>query len=191
MHEFSTVHQLMGEESWVDALYQAHAPALFVFLRRQVATRADAEDLLLEVFTAALEQPSLADLDEARREAWLWRVARNKAVDHLRRAARRPTQDLDRIDGDLTGDEEDSPERDLLRRDEYRRLHAHLDQLTPLQRDVLRLRFAEGLHSGEIARVLGQKDSSVRVLLMRTLRSLRAIYARQDRQDGQEGGNPR
>jgi RNA polymerase sigma factor (sigma-70 family) len=206
MHEFSTAPgptpTPTGEESWVEALYRAHAPALFAFLRRRVAAHADAEDLLVEVFTAALEHPALADLDGGRQAAWLWRVARNKAVDHQRRAARRPTHDLDRADelrvvGDDAGE---SPEGDILRRDEYRRLHAHLDRLTPVQRDILRLRFADGLHSGEIARVLGRKDSSVRMLLMRAVRSLRALYAQQEGHTGhtaqtgrdhQEGGDSR
>src|SRR5262249_45006311 len=85
------------EDSYVDALYREHAPAIFAFLSQHTAARADAEDLLLEVFTAALEQPSREHFDEARRVAWLWRVARNKVVDHHRRAARRPTLNLDRV----------------------------------------------------------------------------------------------
>ena len=93
---------------------------------------------------------------------------------------RRPTLALEQVDADLTDDEERSPERDTLRRDEFRRLHALLGRLTPLQRDVLRLRFGEDLRSGEIAQVLGKKESAVRVLLMRTLRSLRTIYTRQE-----------
>jgi RNA polymerase sigma-70 factor (ECF subfamily) len=183
MRKLNDAIDLLGEDSLIDVLYRAHAPALFAFLRQHAATRADAEDLLLDVFVTALEYERLADLTEDGRLAWLWRVARNKAVDHHRRNARRPTLGLEQVEARLFDDEDGSPERAALRQDEFERLHASLQVLTPLQRDVLRLRFAEDLRCGEIARALGKKESAVRVLLMRTLRFLRTIYAAQDVKD--------
>jgi RNA polymerase sigma-70 factor (ECF subfamily) len=110
-------------------------------------------------------------------------VARNKAIDHYRRNARRPTLGLEQVEASLFEDEDGSPERAALRQDEFERLRASLRELTPLQRDVLRLRFADDLRYGEIALALGKKESAVRVLLMRTLRFLRTIYAAQDVKD--------
>jgi RNA polymerase sigma factor (sigma-70 family) len=174
---------LLEEDSLIGALYRAHGPALFAFLRQHAATRSDAEDLLLDVFVTALEYERLADLTDTGRLAWLWRVARNKAIDHYRRNARRPTLGLEQVEARLFDDEDGSPERAALRQDEFERLHASLQELTPLQRDVLRLRFAEDLRCGEIALALGKKESAVRVLLMRTLRFLRTLYAAQDVKD--------
>jgi RNA polymerase sigma-70 factor (ECF subfamily) len=178
-----TVHDrpdLLGDESLVDALYRAHAAALFAYLRQRAATRADAEDLLLDVFVLALEYDQLAGLTPERQLAWLWRVTRNKAIDHYRRTARHPTLGLEQVEGNLVDDEDGSPEHTALRQDEFQRLYASLQALTPLQRDVLRLRFADDLRCGEIALALGKKESTVRVLLMRTLRFLRTIYVAQD-----------
>jgi RNA polymerase sigma-70 factor (ECF subfamily) len=182
MRDSHTPTGLLTDDSLVDALYRAHAPAIFTFLRQHTATRSDAEDLLLDVFVIALEHERLAGLTDNHQLAWLWRVARNKAIDHHRRNARRPTQGLQDIEGRLT-DEDDSPERAVLRQDEFQRLHASLQELTPLQQDVLRLRFADDLRCREIALALGKKESTVRVLLMRTLRFLRAIYTTQDAKD--------
>jgi RNA polymerase sigma-70 factor (ECF subfamily) len=52
-----------------------------------------------------------------------------------------------------------------------------LAPLSPNQQDVVWLRFAYDLHCAEIAEVLGKKQSTVRVLLMRALRFLRTVYA--------------
>lgn len=176
MHWFSDLGGPGGEDSLVDALYRRHAQALFAFLLQHTASREDAEDLLLEVFLTALEQDSLADLTEKHQLVWLWRVARNKTIDSYRRSARRPVLALEHVEAQLYYDEALSPEQNALRQEEYRCLHVFLEKLTPLQRDVLRLRFANDLRCAEIAQALGKKESAVRVLLMRTLRFLRRMY---------------
>jgi RNA polymerase sigma-70 factor (ECF subfamily) len=164
------------DDSLVDRLYQQHAPAIFAFFRQHTATREDAEDLLLEVFLTALEQETLAELAERHQVAWLWRVARNKAIDKYRRTARRSTLNLEQVMAQLYEDETHSPEESALRREDDRRLKALLASLSSAQRDVVWMRFAHDLQSTEIAEVLGMKQSTVRVLLMRAMRVLRTVY---------------
>ena len=66
-------------------LYRSYAPGILAYLRRHVPTQEDAEDLLLDVFLAALEyEPRLAGLAEDELRAWLATVARNKMIDHHR-----------------------------------------------------------------------------------------------------------
>jgi RNA polymerase sigma factor (sigma-70 family) len=176
MHEFTSSEEASRDDCLVDQLYRRHAPGLFAFLRHHTATREDAEDLLLEVFLSALEQAHLVEMDEERQAAWLWRVARNRAIDSYRRSAHRPVVALERVETELYEDETQSPEESALRREEYRRLQIALRSLTPLQREVLQMRFADDLQSVEIAAALGKKQAAVRVLLMRTLRFLRTMY---------------
>lgn len=68
-------------------LYERFAEVLLASLCQQVAHRQDAEDLLLEVFLAALQHPELTRLPAERQLAWLQRVARNKVIDHYRHSA--------------------------------------------------------------------------------------------------------
>src|SRR5215467_14875324 len=68
--------------------YDRFAGIIFQYLLQQVSNEQDAEDLLLEVFLAALQDKSLNNLPAARQLAWLRRVARNKAVDRYRHSAR-------------------------------------------------------------------------------------------------------
>jgi RNA polymerase sigma-70 factor, ECF subfamily len=162
-------------------LYQRFAPVLFAYLYRHTSSREDAEDLLLEVFLAALEHSGFARLSEKEQEGWLWSVARNKTVDHYRRAARRPGVQLDLVLEDLYEREEYAPEHVTLRREEYARLRANIAQLPELQQEVLRLRFANDLHCSEIATVLQKSEGSIRMLLSRTMKLLRAVYAKEER----------
>src|SRR5690242_19387888 len=78
-----------AEKAYLTAVYQRYAPALFAYLHRHIHLLEDTEDLLLEVFLAALERPGLEQLQPKEQEAWLWCVARNKMVDYQRKQARR------------------------------------------------------------------------------------------------------
>ena len=78
------------DDSLCASLYRHYAPGILAYLRRHLPTQEDAEDLLLEVFLAALEyEPRLATLSDDEHRAWLGTVARNKVIDHHRRAGRR------------------------------------------------------------------------------------------------------
>jgi RNA polymerase sigma-70 factor (ECF subfamily) len=103
-------------------------------------------------------------------------VARNKRIDAYRREQRRPALVLDLVTDSLYEDEKHEPEHIALRREEYRQLQEALAQLSPLQQEVLRLRFAQGLRCSEMARELGKSEGAVRVLLLRTLKFLRTLY---------------
>lgn len=159
-----------------DALYQRYASGIFAYLYKQTASRDDAEDLLLEVFLAAMERNNLIGMKEAECKAWLWSVARNKAADYYRRMTRHPDIKLKQVEETLYLDEAQEPEQITLKREEYAHLRTTIAQLPELQQDVLQLRFAYGLSYAEIATVLEKKEGAVRMLLSRTLKFLRAIY---------------
>src|SRR5713101_5119326 len=69
------------------SLYTCFAATIFTYLSQQVPNEQDAEDLLLEVFLAALSNESLSSLPVQGQLAWLRRVARNKVVDRYRHVA--------------------------------------------------------------------------------------------------------
>ncbi|MDQ2714822.1 MAG: RNA polymerase sigma factor [Chloroflexota bacterium] len=169
--------EIVSNRSPVARLYELYAPAIFAYLRRHTSSREDAEDVLVEVFVAAVEAGNLANLGEKEQLAWLWRVARNKGVDAYRREKLRQGIDLD-LFADMIFDDDPAPEQAALLQEEYAHLRMHLEKLTPLQREALHLRFANDLRCSEIAEVLGKREGAIRVLLSRTLNFLRAIYAK-------------
>ena len=110
-------------KSVAEELFHCHAPAIFAFLRRQTSSREDAEDILLEVFTAVIEQKSLGLLPQSQQRQLIWKIARNKLVDAYRRSMRRPSSSIELLQEDQFADDEQAPEQELLRLEEYALLH--------------------------------------------------------------------
>lgn len=104
----------MLEDAFYADLYQRHAPGLFAYVYRQTASREDAEDIVLDVFLTALQQPSFATFDEQKQVAWLWTITRNKVVDRFRRSARQQHVPIDQLADSLYEDDELSPERVII-----------------------------------------------------------------------------
>ena len=167
------------------ALYESHAPAVLMYLLRQLGSREEAEDILLEVFTLVLEKGRTLLGDERATRAWLLTVARNKMVDHYRRAGRLARVPLAEVEAQLYAAEEREPEQALLRQEAATQLQAQVQQLAPAQQEVVYLRFAEGLRCGEIAQVLGKSEKATRALLYRALKQLRSFYLHKQAERGQ------
>src|SRR6266516_4221946 len=136
-------------------LYRKYAPGLLTYVRMRVPSPEDAEDLVVEVFLAAIEHTKFAVLSEKAKQLWLWRVTRNKVIDTYRRAKTRQSVTLDHVAEGLFEDEVFSPEYSALRQEDY------MD-----------------LSCSEIATTLGKQENVVRVTLSRSLNLLRKIYRR-------------
>jgi RNA polymerase sigma factor (sigma-70 family) len=159
-------------------LYRKYAPGLLSYVRMRIISEEDAEDLVVEVFVAAIENAKFAALSEKEKQLWLWRVTRNKVIDTYRRAKTRQNVTLEHVAEDLFEDEMASPEYAALRQEDYMDLYAHLQSLPLLQQQILRMRFGQNLSCSEIATMLGKQENAVRVTLSRSLNRLRKIYRR-------------
>ena len=157
-------------------LYERHGPLILAWLLKQTHSWEDAEDLLLEVFLAALERQRLLAVPEEKRLAWLLSVAQHKVADYYRQAGRRQHVPLERMTDQLEAEEGLAPEAVALRRERHADLHAALQALPASQREVVQLRFGKGLRCASIATVLGKSEGAVYILLWRALALLRARY---------------
>ncbi|HEY3993013.1 MAG TPA: RNA polymerase sigma factor [Ktedonobacteraceae bacterium] len=160
-------------------LYQQHAPAIYTYVRLRVSSQEDAEDILLDIFAAALENPKFALWPEGEQLAWLRTVTRNKVVDCYRRVNRYQPVELAQVADQLFDDDFQAPEHVAVRNEEHAHLHTAMQRLSNLQQQVVRLRFFGDLRCAEIAAVLGKREGTVRVLLSRSLNLLRKIYEEQ------------
>jgi len=169
-------------------LYRKYAPGMLTYVRMRVPSPEDAEDLVVEVFLAAIENAKFTVLSEKAKQSWLWRVTRNKVIDAYRRMKTRQSVTLDHVAEGLFEDEMFSPEYSALRQEDYMDLYAHLQSLPRPQQEILRLRFGQDLSCSEIATMLGKQENVVRVTLSRSLNLLRKIYRR--RGEEQEHDRP-
>lgn len=166
-------------ESEIALLYREYAPGLLAYVRNHLTSQEDAEDLIVEVFLAAMESATFAPLPEKAKQLWLWRVTRNKVIDAYRRSSRRQHVDLDEATEYLIEDEILGPEHTALRQEDYMNLYTHLQSLPAHQQEILRLRFGQGLSCREIAAALQKQENVVRVTLSRSLNLLRKLYRTQ------------
>src|SRR5436305_2565084 len=170
--------QQQDESAQLDSavLYQRYAASIFAYLRLHTPSLEDAEDLLLEVFTAALEQDNLSWLTDKQQFVWLRRVAQNKLVDRYRRSMHFSVLPLEQVIETLRVEETLTPEHLIVRREELEQLYAAIGKLPVLQQQVLQLRVGDGLHFAEIAVLLNKREEAVRKVFSRTLALLRTIY---------------
>ena len=159
--------------------YQRFAPTLFTYLYQQVSSLQDAEDLLLEVFLAALRNDRLARLPEDQQLAWLRRVARNKVIDRYRHSSLLTTLPVEQV-----MEQEDialSPEQRVEQQERYERLYEVLKQLSSEQQELIQLRYVHRLRFAEIAALLDKPEGSVRKMMTRTLGQLRKLFDQWER----------
>ncbi len=161
------------------ALYDRYASTIFAYLYHQVTSKEDAEDLLLEVFMVAFRSETLSHLADKEQLAWLRRVARNKVIDRYRHTAILTMQPLEQaLERE---DSEPTPEQLALKQEQYMHLYQALEQLSPTQQELIRLRYGNGLRLVEIASMLEKPEGTVRKFLARTLRQLRTLFEQQER----------
>ena len=152
------------------ALYDRALPQVYGYLQPRVGDRALAEDLTAETFLAAVQAVHKRSVPEMS-VAWLIVVARNKLVDHWRRAAREE-RNL-RVASDSTTD---VVEDDLDARFDRMRAHEVLAELGAHHRAALTLRYLDGLSVPEVADQLGRTVHATEALLVRARHAFRTRY---------------
>lgn len=165
-----------GEMGAFEELYRAHAGRLYGLAYRMLGNQADAEDLLQDIFLSAHRK-----LDSFRGEAalgtWLYRLATNQILDHLRSRAARTDQQTDAIDDDASLADAASQrlaDRAIDRVD----LERALAELPEGCRAAFVLHDVEGLEHKEIGEVLGIAEGTSKSQVHKARLRLRKILGR-------------
>ena len=150
-----------------DALYRATADDLYAYVATLVRDRAAAEDVVAAAFERAYRRQRSYDARRGSRRQWLFGIARNAALDELRRRRR-----VAALAADPAADE---PARDDDAADPVRRatVRAALARLDARDRELVALKFFGGLDNAEIGGVLGISPSNAGTRLHRAVNRLR------------------
>ena len=138
-----------GDVAAFGALYDRHAPAVFALAARMLRDRAAAEDVTQETFLAVWRRSDGFAADRGALRAWLLTIARNRAVDAIRRGRGHAAQQLGDAADRLVA--ADCTEDEVLRRADATRVDVALDTLPDTQRQILDLAYFAGLSHSEIA----------------------------------------
>ncbi|HWX97594.1 MAG TPA: sigma-70 family RNA polymerase sigma factor [Solirubrobacteraceae bacterium] len=156
-----------GQPAAFEVLCARYQSRLLSFCRHLLASREDAEDVLQEVFAAAYNAV-LADDRAINVRPWLYRIARNRSLNHLRRQSAIGVDSMDvhfADQGLSTGDR-------VIRRESFRELIADVHELPETQRTALLLREIDALSYEQIADAMETTVPSVKSLLVRARISL-------------------
>jgi RNA polymerase sigma-70 factor, ECF subfamily len=161
-----------SDKTAISELYRAHVQSIYRYLYLRVNDAHTAEDLTSEVFLRALESLDTFEYRGLPFSAWLFRIARDRLVDHYRRQSRRP--DCSALTEDLACDD-DEPHEVAVRLQEEAQVRAALGELTEDQRLVLVLRFVEHESLADIGCRLGKTEGAVKSLQHRALAALNRV----------------
>jgi RNA polymerase sigma factor (sigma-70 family) len=156
-----------GQQGAFEALVQRYESRLLSFCRHMLGSREDAEDVLQEVFAAAYNA-MLGDERAINVRPWLYRIARNRCLNHLRRPVPvgQDSMDIFERDGGTTTSDT------VHKREEFRQIVADVQELPETQRTALLLREIDALSYDQIAEAMETTVPSVKSLLVRARVSL-------------------
>ena len=158
-----------GDVAAFGALVRRHQERVFRFLHRMLDAREEAMELSQDVFVKAW-QALPGWRPEAAFSTWLLQMARNAALDHLRR--RQVVRFAPLEEGLEVADEAPGPEARYASRQRQAQLERALRRLAAEHREILLLREVEGLAYGELASVLGIAEGTVKSRLARARSTL-------------------
>ncbi len=160
-------------------LFDYYAPRVKAYLRRLGADPQQAEELAQEVMLTVWRRAAQYDPRRATPGTWIFRIARNRRIDALRRERRPPEAEEVEVETEAGGEEEaaERPGEALEARSEAllmeRRLREAIARLPPEQAEILRLYYLEEMPQGEIADTLGLPLGTVKSRLRLALAKLR------------------
>jgi RNA polymerase sigma factor (sigma-70 family) len=156
-----------GNQAAYEALVGRYQARLLAFCRHMLGSREDAEDVLQEVFAAAFNA-MIADERPLNVRPWLYRIARNRSLNHLRRVQ---AIGVDSMDVHLSENGTSAADK-VHRREEFRLLVEDVQGLPETQRTALLLREIDALSYDQIAEAMDTTIPSVKSLLVRARVSL-------------------
>lgn len=156
-------------------LYRRYLDRVYGYSFYLLGDHHDAEDATERTFLAALGAIDRYRDEGSTFRSWLFRIAHNQLANALRARSRQRTEPLDGVPEPAAGDD---PAGLAGLADDARRLRACVASLSEDRRQVVILRFVDGLTAREIGDVLGRSEGAVRVLQHRALRELAVLLGR-------------
>jgi RNA polymerase sigma-70 factor (ECF subfamily) len=170
MQERTSGWKTVREIDW-DRVYADQLPRVYNYFRFRIRNQADVEDLTSRTFEKAWRSRARYRQDLAGVSTWLFTIARNVAIDHLRAT----TEHLP-IDAAEAAADDSTPEIQLANEYDIARLNALAAGLDDRERDLLAMKYGAALNNRAIAALSGLSESNVGTILSRAVEKLRARW---------------
>jgi RNA polymerase sigma-70 factor (ECF subfamily) len=156
-------------------VYREYLGRVYAYIRAQVSTSADAEDITAQVFMNAYQAYGRFEARNSTPAAWLFRIARNATLDHFRshgrrERLRRTIEHQPMAEADPAGQAEE--------RIQYRALLEQVAKLPERQRDAISLRHS-GLTFEEVGKLLRCSEDAAKMLYHRAVKAVKESAAKE------------
>jgi len=166
-----------GDQTAFTQLYNQNFDRIYRYVYVRVRSQAEAEDLTQDVFIKAMEAIGSYKWRDLPFAAWLFRIAHNRVIDHVRKASKEKKVSLDEAYARGSDDPVEMTETNF----EVYQLKEALEKLPKAQREVATLRFIGQLSIAEVAKTLGKSEGTVKALQFNATASLKsALYGKID-----------
>ena len=158
---------IRGDFAAFGELYGVYLDRIYRYVFYQVKDKMTAEDVTEEVFLKAWKAIKSCRDKERTFSSWLYRIAHNNVIDIFRSQQKKWTVDMETV-AELS-----QPAVEIETKLDHQEILNSLTDLPPNQRQVIILKFIEGLDNFEIERIIGKSQGAIRVLQTRALAKLR------------------
>ena len=158
---------IRGDFAAFGELYGVYLDRIYRYVFYQVKDKMTAEDVTEEVFLKAWKAIKSCRGKERTFSSWLYRIAHNNVIDIFRSQQKKWTVDMETVA------ELNQPAVEIETELDHQEILNSLTDLPPNQRQVIILKFIEGLDNFEIERIIGKSQGAIRVLQTRALAKLR------------------
>jgi RNA polymerase sigma-70 factor (ECF subfamily) len=159
-----------GDESAMARLYDRYSSVVYSVALRVLGDSGRAEDILQEVFIQLWRKPGIFDSSRGNLAAWLSVIARNRAIDYLRK--QRPETDIENVVVSVVPDLASNAERNRA----MQKVRGTLGAMPESQRTALEMAYFEGLTHTEIAAKTGEPLGTVKTRIRSGLLALRKAF---------------
>lgn len=165
-----------GDQGGLDLLYKRYSGPVYSLVWKVLQNSEEAEDVALDVFWQVWRQAGRYDPSRGAPPAWIFTLARSRAIDRLRARKRREDRNVSIDDPDLNIDPLDdkaTPDDVVSFRQNRDAVRAAMSKLSAVQREAVELAFLQGMTHVEIAEKLGQPLGTVKTRIRQGLIRLR------------------
>jgi len=160
-----------GDRAAFTQIYDLHFDKIYRYIYVRVHSQAEAEDLTQDVFIKAYEGIRNYKWRDLPFTSWLFRIAHNRVIDHVRKASREKKASLEEAGAISSGDPVYITEQNF----EIHQLKDALQHIPDAQREVATMRFISELSIAEVALSLGKSEGTVKALQFNAIASLRKL----------------
>jgi RNA polymerase sigma-70 factor (ECF subfamily) len=172
--EYIVQQAVDGNQTAFTQLYDTYFDRIYRYIYVRLRRQDEAQDLTQEVFIKALKAIESYKVGKTPFASWLFRIAHNQVIDHVRKHKKGIETSLDEAPPSVGAED---PVAIIEQQFEVAELNTAIVALSPAQQEVISLRFIADLPIAEVARILGKSEGTVKALQFNATIALRRLLA--------------